>query len=507
MPAKARTVRFRPWRHAHPPPRSLWLQEALRLEGADRGDALFTTERADVCIIGGGYTGLWTALRLRERDPGLRIVVLEADICGSGASGRNSGAIGSMAPTLPMMHRRLGGQGAAAVYQAGIASDNDIVQTCKTYGIDAGQQQTDHIWLAERPSIVDGWQETVDVARQLGMTVPYRIVRGGELAERVREGTSAAAGLYTPATTYLQPARLARGLRKTIVDLGVAVYERTPVTELIVERDFLRVLTPSGAVNCDKAILAANAWMAHLSEFRKTVMVLSSEMVATRPIGDRIGKAGLDRLPRGRRNSRVMVNYGRVKDDGTVYMGRAGGTLAYDAHITPGFDRSWAQTRELMADFRYLYPELEGAPLDYWWSGAVDRSGSGMPFIGHLRGDERVLYGIGYTGHGVMATSQGGHILADMCLERQSEWTELAKLYRALQGDAFPPEPIRYWFGSLVRSSLGRKEHAEREQRSVSAFDRLVSKLATSTLPARSGDASGAPTTQPRGRNAGTRLG
>ncbi|MCC7060296.1 MAG: FAD-dependent oxidoreductase [Burkholderiaceae bacterium] len=507
MPAKARTVQFRPWRQVHAPPRSLWLQEALRLEEDGHCAPLLTTERADVCIIGGGYTGLWTALRLLERDPGLSIVLLEADICGSGASGRNSGAIGSMAPTLPMMHRRLGDQGAATVHEAGTSSEKDIIQACKTYGIDANLRQTDHIWVADTASVVDGWQETIEIARRLGSTVPYRILRGDELGERVRQASPGSAGLYTPVTTYLQPARLARGLRRTIIKLGARVCEHTPVTELILGRDFLRVLTPSGTVNCDKVVLAANAWMAHLSEFRKSVMVLSSDMVATNPIVERIRKAGLEKLPRGRRNSRLMVNYGRVKDDGTVYMGRAGGTLAYDAHVTPSFDRSWAQTRELMTDFRYLYPELEGAPLPHWWAGAVDRSGSGMPFFGHLRDEERVLFGIGYTGHGVMATSQGGHILADMCLERQSEWTELAKLYCALQGDAFPPEPMRYWGGRVVRSSLARKEHAEREHRPASVFDRLVSKLAASTLPMRSVDASGAPATRQRGRSAGTRLG
>lgn len=507
MPKKARVVQFRPWRGLQAPPSSLWLQEALRAESAQRCDPLRTAERADVCIIGGGYTGLWTALRLVESDPGLRIVLLEADICGSGASGRNSGAIGSMAPMLPRLQARLGNQGAAAVYEAGMAAERDIAAACGTYGIDANLQQTDHIWVTSEQSVASGWRQTCESADDIGSSVPYRILQGGDLHKYAPRATADSVGLYTPATTYLQPARLARGLSQAILKAGVAVHERTPVTELILEQNLLRVLTPSGSVQCDKVVLAANAWMAHLSEFRKLVMVLSSDMVATNPIDARIQNLGLRRFPRGRRNSRLMVNYGRVRDDGVVYMGRAGGTIAYDAHITPSFDRSWTQTRELVEDFRYLFPELEGAELPHWWAGPVDRSGSGFPFFGHLDGDDRVLFGIGYTGHGVMATSQGGHILAAMCLGRQSQWTELARLYGALQTDRFPPEPIRYLGARVVRNSLARKEHAERDNRKPTAIDRLISKLALSTLPTRASGPAGVPLTVARDGDRGTRLG
>lgn len=507
MLAKTRSVRFRRWPHLQSPPRSLWLQEALRLDSGAEPVPLTTTERADVCIVGGGYTGLWTALRLKEADPALRVVLLEADLCGSGASGRNSGAIGSMAPTLPRLQARLGNQGAAAVYQAGITADHEIVAACSAYGIDAEQQQTDHVWVADDPAVIAGWQQTCEIAAQLGTSVPYRILRGSELDGHATRPVPGAAGLYTAATTYLQPARLARGLRRAVVGLGVTVHERTPVTELLLERSGIRVLTASGAVNCDKLVLAANAWMAHLGEFRRKVMVLSSDMVATGPINPLIDRIGLRKLPRGRRNSRLMVNYGRVKDDGIVYMGRAGGTVAYDARITAAFDRSWAQTRELVADFGYLYPELAGAELPHWWAGAIDRSGSGFPFFGHLRDDERVFFGIGYTGHGVMATSQGGHILADMCLGRQSQWTELAALYDALQLDRFPPEPFRYLGGRVVRASLARKEHAERDHRRPFVLDRLLAKLAAGTLPAPRTRASTAAGAQVRRAEAGTRLG
>ncbi len=137
-----------------------------------------------MCIVGGGYTGLWTALRQLERGRGLNVVVLEADICRSGASGRNSGAIGTMAPALPMMHRLLGGRGAATVCEAAMASEKDIIETCTKYAIDGQLQQTDCVWVADRPPIFDGWQQTIDIAHQLGLSVPFRIVRGSEIAER-----------------------------------------------------------------------------------------------------------------------------------------------------------------------------------------------------------------------------------------------------------------------------------------------------------------------------------
>jgi glycine/D-amino acid oxidase-like deaminating enzyme len=178
----------------------------------------------------------------------------------------------------------------------------------------------------------------------------------------------------------------------------------------------------------------------------------------------------------------MMVNYGGISTDGRVYLGRGGGTLAFDARIGPEFDRSSKQAREIEEDFRYLYPELHDVPIKHTWSGPVDRSTTGIPWFGALAEDERIHYAIGYTGHGVAASAIAGRVLAAAVLSRRDEWASLGELFARCRSGHFPAEPLRFLAGQVVRRAVGRKERAEREGRVPSSIDRALSRLAPATI-------------------------
>jgi glycine/D-amino acid oxidase-like deaminating enzyme len=163
-------------------------------------------------------------------------------------------------------------------------------------------------------------------------------------------------------------------------------------------------------------------------------------------------------------------------------VGRGGGTLGFAGHVGPAFDFSPKQAAEVEADFRFLYPELRDVPIARAWAGPVDRSTTGLPWFGQLEQDPRVHYAIGYTGHGVGASALGGRILASALLDRRDEWSSLAQCFQRARQGRYPPEPVRYLAGRVVRAAVARKERAEREGRQPWAIDKSLARLAPATI-------------------------
>lgn len=475
-------LRFRPWRRVpeRDKRRSLWMHQALDRLGRDGERQLQGAERADVCIVGGGFTGLWTALRLRERDPSLRIALVEADLCGGGASGRNSGGVGHLWAKLPSLVKVLGPEDGKRLLLENLKSADDIAATCETYGIDCEMREGESAWMATADAQVGSWNATLSAAAELDLEPPYREMEPSEIRERFRSAPIRAALISKG--RRLQPALLGRGLRHALVERA-DIYEHSPVRRIKRPASGpITVETELGSVTAERVVLAANAWMAHLAEFRSWVMVVSSDIVASDPIPQLLEERGLRERPGGA-NSRMMINYGGTTADGRVYLGRGGGTLAFDARIGPKFDYSAKQAAQVADDFHYLYPELADVELPYGWAGPVDRSPSGLPRFGHLEDDDRIHYAIGFTGHGVSATAEAGHVLAGAVLGADDDWAALGALYnRTHRMKPFPPEPVRFLGGQLVRRAVYRKEMAERNNQRPSPIDVKLAGLAPATI-------------------------
>jgi len=459
--------------------RSLWLQEALALEpGAEGVEPLKGGHMTDVVIIGGGYTGLWTALRIKELDPTVDVMLLEADICGGGASGRNGGLVLGWYAKLNNLISVCGEDEGVRLARAATHAVEEIGQFCDANGIDAHFRMNGLLNVATTPLHDRGWRERVDRLQKLGITDVEFVLGNGEGASR---GGSPRylGGVFQRTAGMVQPALLARGLRRVAIERGVRIFEQTPVTEIHQGRPPV-VRTLLGAVVAEKVVLATNAWAASIPELRRAITVLSSDMIATAPAPDRIesiGWTGGECIT----DSRLMVHYHQVTQDGRIAIGRGSGALAFGGIITDAFNQSDRRSAVVERGFRWLYPAFATTPITHRWTGAVDRSRTNTLVFGALGGNPDIRYGVCYSGTGVEPSLVGARILASSVLERDDAWSGS----RLNQGAAvlYPPEPVRFFGGVLVREATRIKEEGEERGESPSKPIAAIASLANARSP------------------------
>jgi putative aminophosphonate oxidoreductase len=443
--------------------RSLWLEEALAHSDEERCLPLRGEARADVCIVGGGYAGLWTALRLLELDPTLEVTVVEADVCGGGASGRNGGFVLSWWAKIATLVKLLGPEEARRVGLASADSVRDIGRFCEEHAIDAGYRADGWLWTATAPAQVGAWEATVSAAETLGES-PFRRL-GREEVEELSGSPVQHAGVFEETAASVQPALLARGLRRVALESGVRIYERSPMTALERARP-PRVRTAIGIVAADTVILALNAWTAQFRELRRSLVVIASDMVATEPIPERLAEL---RLTDGLciSDGRLLVNYYRTTDDGRIAWGKGGGDLAFAGRVGNRFDGSSPRAAAVTADFRRIYPQLRDTRFTHSWTGPIDRTPTALPYVGRLEGRDDLYYVYGFSGNGVGPSHLTARIVASRVLRHDDEWAAIrlperpSGMFPRSRVGAFPPEPLSYVGGRVVRAAVARKEAAE----------------------------------------------
>jgi putative aminophosphonate oxidoreductase len=453
-------------------PRSLWLQEALAGAAEDR-PPLHGNVRADVCIVGGGFTGLWTALALKDREPSLDVALVERDICGGGASGRNGGFVLSLWAKFEALARVCGTDEALRLARASATGVGEIATFCREHDIDAHFREDGWLWTATNRSQVGAWDSTIAAIERRGER-PFERLDPDEVARRSGSPIHLA-GVLEPTAATIQPALLARGMRRVALQRGVHVYEGSPMTALERERP-PRVRTPHGSVTADRVVLAMNAWATRLREVRRSVVVIASDVVATAPIPERLRELGwttgtcID-------DSRLLVNYYRTTHDGRLVFGQGGGTLAFGGRVGSSFEGRSPREGEVRAGLRFIYPSLADVPVTHTWTGPIDRTAVGLPFFWRVGGREDLLCGAGYSGNGVGPSRLGGRILASLALGLDDDWSTCG-LAGEPTGGWLPPEPLRYLGGRLVREAVARKERAEdaggRASRRTLAIARLA---------------------------------
>ncbi len=452
--------------------RSLWLQEAL----GDAPDAppLAGSARADVAIVGGGYVGLWTAILIKEQDPACDVVLLEQDVCGGGASGRNGGFVLGWWPKLATLVALCGADEAVRLCRAADAAVGEIGDFCAAHGIAADYTPAGHFWTATTEATRGAWDETVALARSLGASDAFVPVEPGDLARRTGSDRHLA-GVFEPHGATVQPARLVRGLRRVALECGVRIHEHTAVTGL--DRRAPAVLrTAAGAVIADRVVIATNAWAASLRELWRRLVAISSDIVATEPIPGQladIGWTGGEAIS----DSQQMVHYYRTTADGRIVFGKGGWGIALAGRIPPSFDRHDGRAADVEADFRAIYPGLGSVAIAEHWSGPIDRSPSGIPLLGRLGGRGHIFYGVGWSGNGVGPSRLGGKILASLARGRADEWSRCGLVDTPHPG-ALPPEPIRFVGAHVVRDAVVRNERAQRAGRAPGRLDVLLAGLA-----------------------------
>ena len=459
---------------SRPTPRSYWLQEALG--DAPPSPALQGRQRCDVAIVGGGYVGLWTALRLKELEPSCDVAVVERDVCGAGASGRNGGFVLSWWPKIASLVELCGSQEALRLAQASERAIDEVGAFCQQHAPDAEFRRGGWLWTATAPAHLNAWAGVLRACDRLGHA-PFQPLDPVEVAARTGSPVHLA-GVLEPSAATVQPAVLVRALRRVALQRGVRIFERSRVRRLVRRRP-VRLLTARGALDADAAVIATNGWAAAIPELHTAMVVVSSDIVLTEPIPDRLAAIGWTG-GEGITDSQTMVDYYRTTADGRIAFGKGGWGLAFGGWMPPSMHRDPRRARLVAADFRRYYPMLRDVAISHDWAGPIDRTPHGLPIFGRLGGHPSVVYGVGWSGNGVGPSVLGGRILASLALGRDDAWTA-SPLVRRRRGH-FPPEPIRYLGALAVRRAVIRKEAAEALGRPPSRVAVALAKLAPAGL-------------------------
>jgi len=424
---------------------------------------------ADVVVVGGGYTGMWTAWFVSEAEPDARIVLLEAEVCGTGPSGRNGGFANSMWLSLGTLRRRFGDDEALRVARAGEAAVDGIGTWCDEHGVDAWYRRGGYLQVSTTPLHDAGPRAAAAVASELG--VPDECVpQSPDEVRRRCDSPLFRGGAYRPVAATVQPARLAQGLRDRLIQRGVLIFEGSRARRLRSSRDVLEVETSAGRVRAGAAVLAGGGGLAAHAPIRRLLTVTSSHMVITEPVPDvleEIGWTGGECIT----DSRAMVQYFRTTPDGRIAFGWGGGRVVPGARLNGRAEVDRRVVAEVERRLVRVFPALRGRRIEHAWGGPIDVSPTHLPVIGSLAGD-RVHYAFGYTGNGVAPSRVAGRALASLSLDRRDEHTRLALVEPPPV--RVPPEPFRFAGGTIIRAALLRRERLEEEGRRPDPLTRFV---------------------------------
>jgi glycine/D-amino acid oxidase-like deaminating enzyme len=447
-----------------------YIEDALLSEPATC-PTLDETVHADVCIIGGGYTGLWTALRVKELDPAASVVLLEADLCGTGASGRNAGFVMDYWHRAEPLQARIGFDRAKWLLDACARDVLELGTFCDEHGIDAEYSASGWLWASRTPSGIGSWTPVIDAMTRFGAE-PWREVPRDEV-QRLTGSPVLLGGVLDPNAGTVQPAKLARGLMRVALAKGVSVFEESPV--LALDRDAGIARTPGGQVKSSTFVVATNVWAAIIPELGRSLTLVSSDQLVTEPIPrDQLESAGMTDGPCVT-DSRLMVRASHVTTGGRIQFGHAGGSLALPGRLPQSFDFDPGRTDANAREVRQWYPVASGARVTHAWAGGVDRSVDGLPIFGQLPGRARVLYGVGFSGNGVGPGRIAGRILGGMALSRKDDWTECGLSEPSVR---YPPPALTYATGQwLIRPAIRRAEAAELAGRSADPLTRFLTRF------------------------------
>lgn len=393
---------------------------------------------ADVCIVGAGYTGLWTAYYLKRADPSLRIVVLEARFAGYGASGRNGGWLSGLVPgDRERMARQYSRDGVVAWQRALNEAVDEVIDVAAGEGIDAGIVKGGTLEVARNAAQARRLATAMQAERNWRVDGVEWLTKGAA-AQRIQlDGVVAA--YHNPHCARIQPARLARGLADAVDRLGVVIYERTPVTEIAAGR----ARTPWGTVSAPVVLRATEGFTAALPGLKRRWLPMNSSMIATDPVPvevwDRIGWEGRETLGD---TAHGFFYAQRTVDDRIAIGGRSvpyryGSRIDRDGRVP---DRT---IKNLTATLHSVLPQVSGIPVAHGWCGvlAVPRDWEATVDFDQTTG---LGWAGGYVGHGVTATNLAGRTLTDLVLKRDSDLTRLP--WVGHESKTWEPEPLR-WIG------------------------------------------------------------
>ena len=424
-----------------------------------------------MAIVGAGLTGLWTAYYLRRADPSLRIVVLEAEVAGFGASGRNGGWCSALFPTSwERLVADSSEDGARRMHRAMHDTVREVGRAVEAEGIDAHYHRGGRVTLARSRVQLDRIRGEVATAHARGFTEEdERLIGAGE-ASGILGATSVLGGSFTPHCAVVHPSRLVRGLARVVEASGVTIHEQTRVRSIAQGR----VETDAGTVRAEVVVRATEGYTARLPGLRRTVAPVYSLMVATEPLSDDLWNSiGLEDRP-SFSDARHLIIYGQRTADGRLAFGGRGAPYHFGSRIRSSYDREPRVFEDLRAVLRDLLPQLAGVEFTHRWGGCLGIARDWAASVGLDRSTGLGWAG-GYVGDGVSTTNLAGRTLADLVTGADSELVTLP--WVGHRSRKWEPEPLR-WLGinaGLRAASFSDVE--ERWTRRPSGVARLMAPL------------------------------
>jgi glycine/D-amino acid oxidase-like deaminating enzyme len=416
---------------------SLWLDQypgSLTPRPGMSGDI-----RCDVAIVGAGFTGLWTAYYLQRADPTLSIAILEKEIAGFGASGRNGGWCSALFPTSwQRLAVESGRKAALAMRDAMRSAVGEVEAAARAEGIDCDFRRSGTVMLARNAAQMTRGKAEVSPGAGVVYDDDLRWLDASRLAEIVA-APGALGATFTPHCAAIDPGKLVRGLADAVVQRGAALYEGTAVQAISPHL----VVTDRGTVTADTVIRATEAFTAMLPGERRSLTPVYSLIVATEQLGEkRLAAWGFEDRPTFADLGHVIC-YGQRTADGRIVFGGRGAPYHFGSTLRPAHDRDprvFAHLRRQLVD---MFPSLAGVRFTHAWGGAVAAPRDWHASV-RFDPDSRIGSAGGYVGDGVSTTNLAGRTLADLVTGARTELTELP--WVGHRSRRWEPEPLR-WLG------------------------------------------------------------
>ncbi len=412
--------------------------------------------RADLAIIGGGFTGLWSAILATQRDPGRSIVVLEAGRIGSGASGRNGGFVADslshgLAHGVHTWPREL-----PTLLRLGRENLDGLEAFLGEAGIDAGFRRCGKTSVAVAEHQVAGLQALADLLRAHGERA--ELLDGAAVRADVASPTYRAGLRIRSGYGLVDPARLVWGLADAARARGVRIVEQAQVTGLAEEGAAIRLTVGEEQLLADRVVVATNAFPAPLKRLRHFIVPFYDYVLMTEPLSEAQWRSMGWADRQGVTDGGNFFHYYRPTDDGRILWGGYDAVYHFRGRIAPELEQNEASQRRLAEHFFQTFPQLEGLRFSHRWGGVIDSTSRFTPVFGTAFGG-RVAYAVGYTGLGVASTRFGAAVALDLLDGRRTERTDLSLVRRKPM--PFPPEPLRWLAVRITQAELVRQDRNE----------------------------------------------
>jgi len=426
----------------------------------------------DVAIVGAGYTGLWTAYYLVAADPALRVVVVEAEIAGYGASGRNGGWCSALFPqSVAALARKHGRAKAVALYRAMQATVDEVGRVAASEGIDCHFDKGGTVVLARNEAQLARARDEVEEARVFGFGADDLALLDADEARARCGATNVLGATYTPHCAAIHPARLVRGLARAVERRGVQVFERTRATSI----QPWTVQTEHGTVRAEVVLLATEGYTALLPGHRRTLAPVYSLMIATEPLDRSFWEsAGLAKRETFSDHRHLIIYGQRTADDRLAFGGR-GAPYHFGSAVRPEFDDEPRVHHELSRVVRGLFPAIGIPTITHAWGGPLGVARDWAASVG-LDRELGLAWAGGYVGDGVGSSNLAGRTLADLILRVDSDL--VAHPWVNHRSPKWTPEPLR-WLGvnaglRLMESADTAEARSGRASRRATLFGRLL---------------------------------